>query len=172
MIYQAIQYLSQGSLPSPAQLIQLRQQKCKHLLNTSGIDLYQIYSASQLADFTIQQFYFKDVFSNADRVNLNQIFSITMDDYYTHTYPEEREQFFAAVQQLIVWLNNKTSCYVFCQQGIGRSVCVLSTALIHCYAYTPEQLLKILKFLNPNAIMSRHSYSAIQWFQYQLSIHE
>lgn len=170
MIYQAIQYVSQGSLPSPDKLMALKAQKLTHLLNVSGIDLYQLYSAEQLASFTVKQFTFKDVFSTGVAIQTESLHEIDCALYCTQTNTIERLEFFYAVCCLIEWLRNKSLSYVFCQQGIGRSPCVVGTALIHCYHPTPQQLLKVLKFLNPNVVITRNSYAAINWFQQKIEL--
>jgi hypothetical protein len=170
MIYQVIQYIDQGNLPSPQQLLILQARGFKHLLNISGIDLQQLYSPQQLANFTLQQFYFRDVFSMGMTLQFEQIEQINSAVYYTQTTEAERMQFFAAVQQLIDWLNEKIPTYVFCQQGIGRSPCVLAAALTHCYQPQAHELFKIIKFLNSNALITANSYAAIQWFQQQIAL--
>ncbi len=168
MVYKVIQFLAQGEFPSPEKLIELKKQGVTHLLNVSGIDLFQLYSAEKLADFTIVQFTFKDVFSTAVAISKEQISSVDSNLYCEQTSDIERAQFFSAVQQLIDWLKIETPCYVFCHQGIGRSACVVLSALIHYYQPEQDCLLKTMKFLNPHAILSTTSYAAAKWFEQEI----
>ncbi len=171
MIYQVIQYLAQGDLPSPAKLAELKTQGFTHLLNVSGIDLYKLYSREQLSAFTLAQFTFKDVFSTGQVVKTAQATTVDCRLYCEQTSVTERFQFCKAVEQLLAWLKNRSRCYVFCQRGIGRSPCVVCAALTYYYQPKPEELVKTLKFLNSYAILSLTSYAATQWFiQYKLAI--
>jgi hypothetical protein len=170
MIYKAIQFLAQGDLPSPAKLLELKKQGCTHLLNVSGIDLFKLYSAEQLAGFTLVQFTFKDVFSTGSLIKPEQINSVACDLYYEQTSETERAQFFSAVQQLIGWLESNTATYVFCQQGIGRSSCVVCAALNYYYQPKPDELLKTVKFLNQHALLTATSYAATKWFAQQINL--
>ncbi len=173
MVYKAVQYLSQGGLPSLGKLALLKTQKVRHLLNISGIDLYQLYSDEQLSDFTLVQFSFKDIFSTGEVLKNPEIEQPNAIIYSEKASEAERLAFFNAVWQLIEWLENRTPSYVFCQQGIGRSPCVVCAALMHCYQPKLEELHKTLKFLNPTAVLTDRSYAAIHWFQQQSPlIHE
>lgn len=168
MIYQVIQYLTQGDLPSAQKLDDLKKQKITHLLNISGIDLRRLYSAEQLDPFTLVQFTFRDVFSTGVRSGSTQTTHISSALYCDQTNLAERLAFFQAAQQLVDWLKQRVPCYVFCQQGQGRSPCVVCAALTYCYQPKPDELLKTLKFLNPNAIITNSSYAAINWFVEQM----
>lgn len=170
MIYQAIQYVAQGDLPSPDKLTQLKAQRVTHLLNVSGIDLYQLYGTEQLAGFTVEQFTFKDVFSTGVAIQSESPHEVDCALYCSQTNAAERLAFFYAVRCLMAWLKNKSLIYVFCQQGIGRSPCVVCAALSCCYQPQPQQLLKTLTFLNPNALLTRNSYAAVNWFQQQIEL--
>jgi len=166
-MYKVIQFLSQGEFPSPNKLTELKKQGIFHLLNLSGIDLFKLYTAEQLADFTIVQFTFKDIFSTGTVVKPEQIASIDADVYCQQSSEAERLAFFNAVLQLIDWLKHQTSSYVFCQQGIGRSPAVICSALAYFYHPPSEQILKTIKFLNQEAVLTTISYAAAKWFEIQ-----
>jgi predicted protein tyrosine phosphatase len=171
MVYKVIQFLAQGNFPSPEKLLELKKQGVTHLLNVSGIDLFTLYSAEKLADFTIVQFTFKDVFSTALAISAEQISNVDSNVYCEHSTEAERAQFFNAVEQLIEWLKSEAQCYVFCHQGIGRSACVVLAALNHYYQPKHDCLLKTIKFLNPRATLSVTSFAAAKWFEQQAAIH-
>lgn len=169
MIYQVIQFVAQGGLPSPAQLHELKTQGFKHLLNLSGIDLFKLYPPEILADFTLAQFRFTDIFSTGAVITLENIANIDTTLYTAQSSATEQLQFFNAVQQLIECLKTKQLTYVFCQQGIGRSPCVLCAALNYAYHPSYGELLKTIRFLNPHAVVSTTSYAAVKWFEQQAS---
>lgn len=170
MVYTAVQFLALGEFPSPEKLQALKAQGFSNLLNISGIDLFKLYSTEQLADFTIAQFTFKDIFSTGAAVNLAQIDDIDVDLYCRQSTEAERVAFFNAVHQLTEWLKDQSLTYVFCQQGIGRSPAVICSVLAYCYQPTAEQILKTIKFLNQQAVLTATSYAAAKWFETQANL--
>lgn len=169
MIYKVIRFLSQGGYPGPEKLTALKKEGVTHLLNVSGIDLFALYPAPLLEGFKIVQFGFKDIFSIAPLPGGSM--EKNGDDallYLKHSDETERQAFFAAVSTLAGWLEEGRHSHVFCQQGIGRSPCVVMSALLYHYRPLPAELEKTLKFMNPAAVLSQMSYAASDWFLQQM----
>ena len=134
MIFDAVQHIKLDKLPSPDELLVLQSEGFCHLINVSGIDLFQLYKAEQLSPFTIKQHSFKDIFSKAPQVG-REISTSLIDEsaYITRSTAKDRLAFYAAVNDLIENLKSRTPVFVFFHQGIGRSHCVLFTALAQWY---------------------------------------
>jgi hypothetical protein len=169
VIFDAVQHIKLDKLPSPEELLVLQNEGFCHLINVSGIDLFQLYQAEQLSPFTIKQHSFKDIFSKAPQVG-REISTNLIDEsaYITRSTAKDRLAFYAAVNDLIENLKTQTPMFVFCHQGIGRSPCVLFTALAQWYGEDYGQILKVIKFLNAKSMLTGVSYSATKWFMEKL----
>lgn len=166
MIYDAIQNVKLGMLPSPEKLMELQEEGFSHLINVSGIDLFQLYGEEQLSPFSINQYTFKDVFSEALQLGSGLIDYDVIDEhaYIARSTVEDRMEFYTSVSNVIEILDTQVSIFVFCHQGKGRSPCVLFTALAQRYKVDYAQILKVIKFLNAQATITCISYSAMKWF--------
>ena len=165
-MYETVQHIKLGKLPWPEKLLELRSEGFNQLINVSGIDLFQLYSEEQLSPFTIKQHSFKDIFSKAPQLG-NGILGDGLIDgqaYVVKSTEEDRQAFYDAVIDVLDLIKAQTPFYIFCHQGIGRSPCVLFTALVLWYGEDRRQILNVIKFLNARAAITSISYSAEQWF--------
>jgi hypothetical protein len=165
VIFDAVQHIKLGKLPSPEELLGLQGEGFSHLINVSGIDLFQMYQDEQLSPFTIKQHSFKDVFSKSPQMG-NGISANQIDEsaYIARSTPADRLAFYAAVNDVLENFNSQTPIYIFCHQGIGRSPCVLFTALAQWYGEDYGQILKVIKYLNSKSVLTGVSYSATKWY--------
>ena len=170
-MFDVVQHIILADLPSRTKLKELSHQGFIELVNVSGVDLYQLYGSDFLSQFKIAQFTFKDVFSEAPEPSGGVELSAIPYKYFTDISKEEdRQAFFQATNKVIEYLEQKKPLYLCCHQGIGRSPCVLFSALTYLYRQDYNKTLKIIKFLNPKSGMSTVSYSAVNWFQTQMGM--
>ena len=166
MIYDGVQHIKLAKLPSPEKLCELQTEGFNHLVNVSGIDLFQLYGAEGLHSFTVKQYSFKDVFSKSPQLGggIIDFAEIGEHAYIAASTVEDRQSFYLAVIDVLENLKTQTPTFVFCHQGIGRSPCVLFAALAQWYEANYSQVFKVIKFLNAHAVITCLSCSAVKWF--------
>jgi protein-tyrosine phosphatase len=169
-MFDVIQHISLGDLPSPDKLQSLQNKTFTHIINVSGIDLFQLYDKDALSFFAINQYTFKDVFSYQPLPDKAIVLSEISADFYLQTTNDyDRKAFFKATANVVESIVNNHAFFLCCHQGIGRSPCVMFAALIYCYRKTYQKTANIIKFLNPKSQLTIVSYSAINWFQQEMA---
>lgn len=160
-----VQNIFLDSLPSRNKLAELKKQGVHEIVNVSGVDFYDLYGLNELTDFALGQYTFRDVFSDKDLPASDEMAkNISASAYLAVSTADERMAFRLAVDQVVACLKDNKLFFLCCHQGIGRSPCVLFTAMISCYQQDYSNALKILKYLKPESVISTVSYSAANWF--------
>jgi hypothetical protein len=159
-----MQILRQSGFPSPAQLLELRREGVRHLINVSGIDLLAVYGKDLTDGLDVESYLFKDIFSRGKLIGQNFPGATIPDNLYVRqTSTSEREAFYQSVMALISHLKYGQPAFVFCHEGVGRSPCVIAAALGYCYGIDFPALVRILKYFNSRAVFTDVSYSAVRW---------
>lgn len=156
-----------SGLPSISDLSAWRQQGITHLLNVSGVDIFEIYQDHQdtlLADFTISQFYFADIFSSGNALANHSLADTISPTLYLQTSSEnQREPLLAAVQLLTIQLANTITTSVFCHRGLGRSPLVVAGAFQQYFQESSQQAIHRTRALHKPALFTDISLSALAW---------
>ena len=134
------------------------------LLNVSGINLYDIYDAISLAPFDIEQIPLVDFFTsqpNMDAISHAQLFNSYL--YCQHACEQQQQALLAAVDFLSHQLTYQVPTTIFCHRGLGRSPLVVAAALQRFYGESPAQAIARTRAVQPHALFSEVSLSALHW---------
>jgi predicted protein tyrosine phosphatase len=141
----------------------------RHWINVSGVDIKQVYPEAALADFVIAQFEFADIFTDGEkRVDFTELEDISPGRYENASEERHRSAFLAAVNALIVQLENKVPTGVFCHRGMARSPLVAAAALNRFHNETLAQSMERVQRLHRPAYFTDISISALIWCREQL----
>lgn len=120
-----------GGIPTRADLKMLSGAGIQQLINVSGVGLGQIYADDALDTFTLNEFFFSDVFSEGRTLN-PAILEIMSAAAFCEAMSETmRAEFIAAVQVVGDCLCGEKAIYLFCHRGVGRSPAVAVAALVY-----------------------------------------
>jgi protein-tyrosine phosphatase len=158
-------WLRVSGLPTVQQLQQAYSYGVAHLVNVSGVNVYEVYQHSDLPEFVISQTVFTDIFTTKPiQTDFNRVSS----DMYMHIANDnERQALLSAVQTLFALVSQQIPVWVFCHRGIGRSPLVVAAALQKCYGESSKQAIARTYEIQPAAHFSEISLSAMQWCQEQ-----
>ena len=136
----------------------------RHWVNVSGIDVYQIYPELVSSDYSISQFDFADIFTDGEKLtNFSEIEKITSELYESVSVEQHRHALLAAVNAVVVQLENQVSTGVFCHRGLARSPLVAAAALNHFHNESLPQSIARVQALHPRAYFTDISISALIW---------
>ena len=153
-----------GVLPSESQLDGLLKQGFRRLINVYGVPLTDIYPQRHWPQFTVSDFVFADVFSQAEATEVCCASGDRQEDLYlARTDAGQRWQFLAAVAALTDCLRRRQPCYVFCQKGRGRSPAVAAAALLSAFHLPLAEALTVVQRLRPQACLTEVSIAAAIW---------
>lgn len=158
------QLLQISPFPSLKELQAWKFNGIRGLLNVSGIDLNEIYTAQSLEFFELTQMTFADVFSKGTLIDINTPVTPVSAEYYLQLTTQEHQQaFFLAVQTLVTQLKNQIPICVFCYRGQGRSPLVVAAAMQQVYHESTADAIARTLILRPSALFTDISLSALQW---------
>jgi predicted protein tyrosine phosphatase len=150
------------SLPTLKNLQAWEQKGISYLLNVSGVDISDIYSAQLLMPFEIKQISLHDVFTKNPPVQTLPVL-ISPQAYLQVSDAEQQQALFNAVQLVIAQLQNQTPTCVFCHRGVGRSTLVVACAFQQFYNESIAQAIERTRAIRPAAQFSDISLAAMQW---------
>lgn len=158
-------WLRVSGLPTVQQLQQAYAYGVGHLLNVSGVNVYEVYQQPDLPEFVISQTVFTDIFTTKPmQTDFNRVSS---DMYMQIANEDERQALLSAVQTLFALVSQQIPVWVFCHRGIGRSPLVVAAALHKYYGDSGKQAIARTYEIQPAAHFSEISLSAMQWCQEQ-----
>lgn len=152
-----------SSLPSLKDLQTWQHNGIRYLLNVSGININDIYSAQVLAPFDIVQMTFADIFTKGVAVTDVPIETISSDAYIQLSTIEQQQALLAAIQALVLQLQQGTPSCVFCHRGQGRSPLVVAAAFQQFYRKSIAEAIARTRIIRPPALFTDISLSALQW---------
>jgi predicted protein tyrosine phosphatase len=141
----------------------------RHWINVSGVDIKQIYPESALADISIAQFQFADIFTEGKGLlGFSGLEEISAGLYEHISEVQHRQAYLAAVKALIVQLENKLPTGIFCHFGMARSPLVTATALNRFHDESIAESIARVRQFHPPANFTDISVSALIWCMEQL----
>lgn len=161
-----------SNLPSLAEIERLYYVvNVRHWVNVSGIDVYQIYPELVSSDYSISQFDFADIFTDGKKLTeFSECDKIGSELYKNLSVEPHRVALLAAVNTIVVLLENQVSTCVFCHRGLARSPLVTAAALNHFHNESLLQSIARVQALHPRAYFTDISISALTWCKEKLSI--
>ncbi len=158
-------WLRVSGLPTVQQLQQAYSYGVAHLVNVSGVNVYEVYQQPDLPEFVISQTVFTDIFTT--KPMQTDFKRVSSDMYIQIANDSERQALLSAVQTLFALVSQQIPVWVFCHRGIGRSPLVVAAALQNCYGESSKQAIARTYEIQPAAHFSEISLSAMQWCQEQ-----
>jgi predicted protein tyrosine phosphatase len=153
-----------SSLPSLQDLQAWQHNGIRSLLNVSGININDIYTARDLEPFELAQMTFADVFSDGTLIDVDTpIERVSTDAYLQLTTEEHRQALLAAVHNLVGQLKTQTPTCVFCHRGQGRSPLVVAAAVQQVYGESVAEAIIRTRLIRPASLFTDISLSALQW---------
>jgi protein-tyrosine phosphatase len=141
--------LTNGGLPSLAELDMLMRQGVHTLVNVSGVDMLELYGEAATQHFKIHSFVFRDVFTLRGQDDDDMIWQSFMQGEYS--------VFRQAVECLSDMLLRNQSVHCFCRLGVSRSSTVLAASLINGAGVSPETAMAVVLSKNPRAEFTHRS---------------
>jgi len=162
----ALERVSFGALPDPAELaIMLSDPECR-LVNLSGVEPEHIYAAVDGWQGAISSFVMADVFSrDADMraYDLATLVPPTSEELLTAMGVENAEIFCMAVRTATRLIRRPTGrVHVYCHRGIGRSVAVTFASVAVLLGLSPLAAARVFLRRWPNTRLSPRMISAIE----------
>lgn len=148
-----------GEIPSVAELKRLSDSGVTALVNVSGAALGEIYPNGELVAFSLSEFVFSDVFSDAKPYDAIAGDAISGDLFAGRVVPEMREGFVCAAQRVYECVCEDRPTYVFCHRGVGRSPAVVLAGLALTTRFTMSEAVNIVMHLRASASITSMTLS-------------